>query len=786
MGKLFLGILFTFCALCSRQANTWAQASYIARYNPVWTSLSANSLESMPCGGGDVGLNVWVENGELLVYMAKSGVFDEHNTMPKLGRLRVAMAPNLLKGQYFKQELVLANGSVEITCGDKRQHAKLKIWVDAYKPVAHIEVASSTEVSLTADYETWRFEDLALRKRESNANSYKWAAPDTLRTKADSVGFVANGVLFYHRNLPYTVFDATVAQQGLDSVKHQLFNPLQKLTFGGYVSGTNMVPKGLTNGVYARTPFKGYRLASAKSSKTHAVTVALHTERCDTIDIWAQKAIALTRAAHKNPKKDEAATRQWWQRFWEKSFVVTDPYRKQTDSTLWQIGRNYQLFRHMLGCNATGDYPTKFNGGLFTVDPVFTDSTLAFTPDFRNWGGGTFTAQNQRLVYWPLLKSGDAALMKPQFDFYLRLLHNAELRSLLYWGHRGACFTEQMENFGLPNPSEYGWKRPQWFDKGVEYNAWLEYEWDTVLEFCQMMLETRRYANADVSGYVPFVESCLTFFDQHYQYQASRRGRKPLDGNGHLVLYPGSACETYKMAYNANSTIAALKTVTETLLQLPPHLLSDEKRAHWQQFLQRIPPLSFREINGKTAIAPAQLWERVNNTESPQLYPVYPWGMFGVGKPGIDTAVHTYLHDPDVLKFRSHVGWKQDLIWAARLGLTQQARELLTQKMGDSQRRYPVFWGPGFDWVPDHNWGGSGMIGLQEMLVQDHGDEIILLPAWPHEWDVHFKLHLPKQTTVELLWKDGKIEKLEVWPQERMRDVRREGKAPPTSPSGRL
>lgn len=74
----------------------------------------------------------------------------------------------------------------------------------------------------------------------------------------------------------------------------------------------------------------------------------------------------------------------------------------------------------MLGCNAYGQAPTKFNGGLFTYDPVFVNPQYAFTPDFRNWGGGLMTAQNQRLVYFPMLKSGDIDMMKPEFDFYLR------------------------------------------------------------------------------------------------------------------------------------------------------------------------------------------------------------------------------------------------------------------------------------------------------------------------------------------------------------------------------
>ena len=35
------------------------------------------------------------------------------------------------------------------------------------------------------------------------------------------------------------------------------------------------------------------------------------------------------------------------------------------------------------------------------------------------------------------------------------------------------------------------------------------------------------------------------------------------------------------------------------------------------------------------------------------------------------------------------------------------------------------------------------MIGLQEMLLQTNGELILLFPAWPLEWNVHFKLHAP-------------------------------------------
>jgi hypothetical protein len=356
-----------------------------------------------------------------------------------------------------------------------------------------------------------------------------------------------------------------------------------------------------------------------------------------------------------------------------------------------------------------------------------------------------------------MFKSGDLDMLKPQLDFFRWTLKSAESRSQVYWGHNGACFAEQIDNLGLPNCTEYGWKRPEGYDPGMMYNAWLEYLWDTSLESCQMALQLYQYNEENISEYIPLIESCLTFFDEHYQYLAENRGTETLDENGHLILYPGSACETYKMAYNSTSTIAALRTVAEGLLDLPDHYPSVGKREKWHEFLQRIPPISCQESEGRRSIAPARLWERVNNTEAPQMYPAYPWGIYGIGKPDTEVAVNTCKYDPDAQRNTNHISWKQHGVFAARLGLTDEAARLSILRLQDSGRCFPAFWGPGFDWVPDHNWGGSGMIGLQEMHLQINRDTFYVFPAWPKDWDVHFKLHAPKNTWVEAEQKNGKV-----------------------------
>ena len=370
-----------------------------------------------------------------------------------------------------------------------------------------------------------------------------------------------------------------------------------------------------------------------------------------------------------------------------------------------------------------------------------------------------------------MLKSGDFVLMNPQFDFYLRSQTNAELRSKVYWNHNGACFTEQIENFGLPNPFEYGYKRPEGYDAGMEYNAWLEYQWDTVFEFCLMMLETERYEGRNIQTYVPFIESCLTFFDEHYQWLAKQRGTKAFDEKGQYVFYPSSACETYKMTYNSTTVISALNVILTRMLELPERYLSATQRDKWVTMLKRIPPVPLQEIEGRKTLAPAVAWMRVQNSETPQLYPVFPWGLYGVGKPDLEIARDTYLYDPHAIKFKSHVGWRQYSIFAARLGFTNEAVELTRQKFKNSELRFPTFWGPGFDWTPDHNWGGAAMIGLQEMLMQTDGRKIYLLPAWPKDWNATFKLHAPYQTTIEARVKNGVIEDLKVTPVSRLSDV---------------
>jgi hypothetical protein len=122
---------------------------------------------------------------------------------------------------------------------------------------------------------------------------------------------------------------------------------------------------------------------------------------------------------------------------------------------------------------------------------------------------------------------------------------------------------------------------------------------------------------------------------------------------------------------------------------------------------------------------------------------------------------------------KGSAGWQQDPVQSAMLGLAGEAAKFVANRFSTHDRgsRFPAFWGPNFDWIPDQDHGANGMMALQAMLLQADGRKLLLFPAWPKAWDVEFKLRAPLGTTVEGIYRGGKLERISVTPPERAKDL---------------
>ena len=423
------------------------------------------------------------------------------------------------------------------------------------------------------------------------------------------------------------------------------------------------------------------------------------------------------------------------------------------------LTRGYVLQRFINACGGRGAYPIKFNGSIFTVDAV--DGGQQCDADYRRWGG-CYWFQNTRLPYWVMLYAGDFDLMQPLFRMYRDALPLARERTQKYYGHAGAFFPETMCFWGTYNNDNYGWNRRGKPD-GLTDNTYIRYYWDGALELTAMMLDyyaltgDERFAGETL---VPLARETLQFYEQHYP----KRGAQ-----GKIVFEPSQALETWQDATNPLPVVAGLRYVVGRLLEEVPAKAAGEARAQWLRLRELLPEVPLATSEDPPRLLPAQRFERLANSENPELYAVFPYRLYGLGKPDLEIGRATF----DARRVKRTGGWTQDPIQAALLGLTDVAAAYTYQNFTTKHRgsRFPAFWGPNFDWIPDQDHGGVSMIALQRMLMQCDGDRILLLPAWPREWNVDFRLHAPHETTVRAVWRDGKLAALEVMPRERLQDV---------------
>lgn len=749
-----LGLMFSAsCVLAD------AVAAGLDRYNVVWTSPSTNALGSMPIGNGDIGINAWVEpSGDLVFYVSKTDAWDENGRLCKVGRVRVKFDPALAVTNGFRQELKLRDGVIAIEAGGQGaevgdQRTTIRLWVDAHSPVVRMESESEQAVKCQAEVELWRLRERPFIKGEDDHSARlleESAFKPTVLPDVVVPGEKAR-VAWYHRNTR-SIYDLGLQVQHLEGLRGRFADPLLNHTFGASLAGTGFVREG-ERGLRSKNP-----------AKAHVLSVTVLAAQTETPDAW----LAQLDRLEKKSVPVRRAHEEWWQAFWNRSWIFVDGGPEAEVLT-----RGYVLTRFMNACSGRGGAPVKFNGSIFTVEhkPGVSPETWDGNPDYRRWGGNMWF-QNTRLVYWTMLAAGDFDMMEPWFRMFRDALPLSKARIQEYFGFENAAlFPETGHHWGLPSCGDYGWEKNK--KRGYPNNPWIQRYWNGSLELVAIMLDRydftldRAFA-ADTL--VPLADPLISFLSQYWQKR---------DANGKIVFDPAQSLETWHVAVNPMPEIAGLWFVLPRLLALPADVTTENQRSRWQKMLGELPPVPSGVTNGTRVLLPAETYSIKKNRENPAMYAIFPYRLYGVGRPDLDVALATY-HERG---FRMNFGWCQDSIMAARLGLGDEAGRLVAERAAKTSKnhRFPSMWGPNFDWVPDMDHGNNILTTLQFMLLQADppspgnggadGGKIRLLPAWPKQWNCEFKLHAPGQTTVEGKVENGRVVGLKVLPESRRQDI---------------
>jgi len=775
--KLFLVVLSIAMAAAVRADDV----SWVSAYDVIWETPSENAAGSMPMGNGELGINLWVEaGGDLLFYLGRNDSFTAISQLAKPGWVRVSLSPNpFLAGAPFRQHLKLRDGVCEITAGTPGEAVRLQVFLDADAPVVHVLGTSEAPLTVTARVESWREapQDISGRGKWTMAK-----APMNIQQAADVFPKAGkDSVVWCHRNENSFAFEETIRVQSLQSIRHLIDDPLINRAFGGWVTAIGF------------TPADNRTLVSSEPVREFHLRVASPSEQTPTAEDWLAIAESIASSAADGAHA-LARTAAAWQAFWGRSRVISSagpftgldldaeelakrlPTGRATHGLFlgqsefsptvdrMTVGKAHTLQRYMQAAAGRSRYPIKFNGSIFNVEP--THLGIEGTPDWRRWGDCHWW-QNVRMPYHSMLVTGDFDLMMPLFNTYERIRPHAEARTKLYCGADGLHFWETMTIWGTLANRDYGWDR-EGLEVGQPANQHTGKVWNQGLELVDLMLDYYDYTgDTDFlrDRLLPMAIPVLQYFDTRFAKNAA----------GRIVIDPTQSVETYWFdVVNDTPNVAGLHSVTGRLTALPIRLTTPEQRTFFLHMQKATPPIPFNqaEIDGRPVrrIAVAEKFrDHRRNVENPELYPIWPFRLFGLRRPMLEEARNAFY-----LRTRHlDVGWGYDGNAAALLGLTDEAVHILQTQLtnSNSKFRWPAMWGPNYDWVPDQCHGGNLMNTIHYMLLQHVGDQILVLPTWPKTWDVAFKLHAPKNTTVEVRLEKGALVELNVNPESRRKDI---------------
>ncbi len=730
------------------------------RYNVVWGSPSKDQNGSVPLGNGSTGVNAWIEpNGDLVFYISRTDSWGDNGRLLKVGRVRISLDP-APSTDDFQQTLSLADGTLQARCGE----TEIRLWVDANHPVIHAEFDGSQATDATAAIELWRTEQTSIPSSWecSDVNLFRprpgepWGKlgptvmePDNvLRNQEGRIlrrsGAIEDTVGWYHRNIK-SVGPAMHAKiQGMAGFER--LDPLLHRTFGAVITadGAQRI-----DDTHLRSP----------KEKAHRFDIHVVTKHPATEAEWlsaVEESIAATEAVPF--AKRRTSHEAWWKAFWQRSWIHVSSQEKGDDAFV--VSRGYALQRYVNACAGRGAYPIKFNGSIFTVEGIENDKSRG--PDYRRWGPG-YWWQNTRLPYSSMLTSGDVEMTNPLYKMYCQdLFDYHKYRTRRHTGHGGIYVPECIYFWGEMFAETYGETPYEEREDKLQDNRYHKWEWVSGLEMSYMMLD--RYEHTLDEAFlkettIPFATEVLTFFVEHYD----------VDEDGTLVMHPAQALETWWECTNPMDPVAGMQAVTDRLLGLPEHVISPELRKCWEQVKEKLPDLPTREFKGETIFAPAESFAMCKNGENPELYCVFPFRLSSFEKPNAEMGRRTLHHRIA----RGNHGWRQDEIFMAYLGLADEARDNLVGRARNHHKdsRFPAFWGPNMDWIPDQDHGGVLLKALQAMILQTEGRKIFLAPAWPKDWNAEFKLHAPYKTVVEGKVENGVLVDLKVTPESRRADV---------------
>jgi alpha-L-fucosidase 2 len=705
------------------QANKWLfdPQTIVSRNDVLYTTPSVEPWEAMPTGGGDLSAMVRC-NGSLHLHLTKSdswgyqappdalhGTRFFNNVSPGHIYMDFGKRAEDEASKFFRQRLDLYHGRIIINLGSEDNGASFEIWGHPNRKIIIVEVSDPNSILNPAKIELSEW-----RETMKIGFSPEIIYASEVQTRPASPNLANTGMQDYFKPEDDPMLGrGTAVMIASPSLKPDNCNINEK-------TAVMVLPD--------KRPQRYYFIIASAVTKSGDPLTAAKREIDEAMSIPLEK----LKAEHQ----------AWWSEYWSRSFLRIQSPDKKAD---WLCSA-YHVHLYTLACVNQGAYPAKWDGGAGLM-----------RNDERTWGLSEWV-QEVRFTYLPLYAANQLDIAEGLYHYYSDMIPYLTKQTKKMWGISGLWIPETVlpwghaEDFSLYGSGAnyfHNWE-PENAPYGLfkQYNPYIGFLFTSGLEICQYYLTYYLY-----SGDETFLCECAYPVIRGVCEFISGLLRKGDDGYYHLD--PANALETWWMVRDPADTLDGIRAIFPEFVKLSEKYGQDaELHQKCTEILSSLPEPSYGLWTEDSRIdpdikvyAPATAKGKLpnrSNAENPALYRIFPFGLSGIESSDYDLALNTFNHR--ICNLGN--GWSMDAIWAARLGLSDIACDLLSQHaMRYNRFRYggwdsndsSVF-PDGLSVVPFTDAGGLSAFALNEILLQSHKGIIRAAPAVAENWSGIFQL----------------------------------------------
>jgi len=697
----------------------------VSRNDVVYVTPSVQPWEAMPVGGGDFSAMVRSDGAGLDLHLTKSDAWglQAPSDAPPGSRFFNNVSPGHICIEFgdrarvaaterFQQRVDLYRGRIVIQFGSETDGARFEIWGHPERKILIVEVVDPRRVlgPATIELTQWR-PSMKLGTSDGTVHAVE------IHTRPARPHLINTGMEDY-----------------FDTDNDPLLGRGTAVVLGaGGIRAKNCAAKE-TEAVmklpHGRPPH--YHIVISAAVTTDGKTLATAQRDLDA-------ALAVPLATLK------AEQQTWWRDYWSKSLLrIQSP-----DETADRLCAAYHVHLYTLACVNRGPVPCKWDGGAGLM-----------RGDERTWGLSEWV-QEIRFTYLPLYAANRLDMARGLTRHYSQMKPYLLEQTKRMWGVDGLWIPETVlpwghaEDFVLRDTGEvragyfFPWDpKTAAYGKFDRYNGYVGFLFTAGLEICHHYLTYYRYSGDELflrEEAYPIIRGVCQF--------VSGLLRKEADSRWHLD--PANALETWWMVRDPADTLDGVRAIFPEFLRLSKQYAQDDQlRTKCEEILTALPEPNIEhwardgtiDPNVKT-YAPAASkgqFPTARNFEVPAMYRVFPFGISGIGSADYELARNTF----ERRIFGITNSWSMDAIWAARLGLGEEACRLL----GEHAVRYHRFRYGGWDSsnssvfpdglsvVPYMDGAGLSAFGINEALLQSHNGLIRVLPAVSKSWSGTFRL----------------------------------------------